>query len=347
MQEQKRKFVLVGQGIAGSLLSMIMRDRGIPHRVIDLPHYSQSSRIAAGVANPIVLKRLKWVKDAETFWPSMRRFYERWDSKLAPSNGNWRSLAMLHRFKDPGEVNLWDERSEVEPFRSFLGEIRDNADPLFDAPHGWGSLQGLYWLKTSSFLDSYREKLLDWGILERAAFPIPAGGAHIWPPGLEEGEELVFCNGHLARETFEELRACFAPTRGEVITVRAPKLPEDQAYHAGVFAIPLGEHLFKIGASYGHDRLEDLPTEEGRAWLEEQWQKMYQGPYELVEHQAGVRPTVRDRKPLLGTLRPGIHLFNGLGSRGVMMAPYLGEHLLDHLWEGKPLAAHWNWRRFI
>lgn len=346
MQKMKRKFVIVGQGLAGSVLSMIMRDRGIPHRVVDFPGFSQSSRIAAGIANPIVLKRLKWVKDGEIFWPAMRRFYEVWDAELAgASERAWRPLAMLHRFNDPGEVNLWEERSQIEPFRGFLGDLRGSPKDHWNVPYGWGQLRSLYWLHTSSFLERYRKLLRSWGLLQEKELEVPAKPSSIWPPGLEKGEEIIFCNGHLARN-FTELEPCFAATRGELITVKAPELGEDRAFHGGVFAIPLGEELFKIGASYGHDRLADRPTEEGRAWLERQWRKMYQGPYEVVDHQAGVRPTVRDRKPLLGTIRPGIHLFNGLGSRGVMMAPFLGAHFLDHLVEGKSLAQPWDWRRF-
>jgi glycine oxidase len=42
---------------------------------------------------------------------------------------------------------------------------------------------------------------------------------------------------------------------------------------------------------------------------------------------AGVRPTVKDRKPLIGLhpKNPKIGIFNGLGARGVLMGPYLSK----------------------
>jgi glycine/D-amino acid oxidase-like deaminating enzyme len=46
-----------------------------------------------------------------------------------------------------------------------------------------------------------------------------------------------------------------------------------------------------------------------------------------MEHFAGVRPTVKDRRPLVGTHAEysAIHILNGLGTRGVMLGPSMAK----------------------
>lgn len=47
-------------------------------------------------------------------------------------------------------------------------------------------------------------------------------------------------------------------------------------------------------------------------------------PYNVVEHKAGVRPSVSDRRPVLGPCKDYEQLvvFNGLGTKGVSLAPF-------------------------
>ena len=52
-----------------------------------------------------------------------------------------------------------------------------------------------------------------------------------------------------------------------------------------------------------------------------------------MKHFAGVRPTVKDRRPLVGTHSGlnSIHILNGLGTRGVMLGPYLANQLFQQI----------------
>ena len=61
--------------------------------------------------------------------------------------------------------------------------------------------------------------------------------------------------------------------------------------------------------------------------------------FEIVNHFAGVRPTVKDRRPLVGThpIHSQLHVLNGLGTRGVMLGPYLANQLFQLIEENIPL----------
>lgn len=343
MSSKKRFYTIVGQGLAGTILSMRMWERGIPHQVIDDPSMSQSSRIAAGLANPILLKRLKWVRHAEHFWPEAKPFYQRWEQKLKTTFTH--PVKMWHLFRSVGEVNRWQEKAENPLFRPFLGAVLPhNTHERLEAPHGIGILEELFWLDTHHFLEAYRAHLKRKG----AYHTVPAQEVlekHIWPVRPPEAP-LVLCNGHLARHS-KPLTEAFTPTRGEVLLLKAPEMPEDIALHARVFALPLGRQHFKLGASYAHDDLSDTPSPAGREWLLKQWGNMYNGAYEINDHLAGVRPNVADRQPLLGRWESGKYIFNGLGSRGVLMGPLLAGHLVAHLEDETPLAHEWDVQRFI
>lgn len=344
MPKKQRYYTLIGQGLAGTILSMRLDELGIPHQVIDDPTASQSSRIAAGLANPILLKRLKWVRHAESYGPEALPFYRQWEKTLATRFAY--PLQMWHLFRSVGEVNRWQEKSETPLLSPFLGPVQSPATAgALNAPFGIGRLENLFWLDTGAFLRAYRTKLQQ----ENRLLAMPAQEVlekYIWPV-RPVNEPLVLCNGHLARQVAPKLAAAFTPTRGEVLLLEAHELPPDVAVHARVFALPLGGQRYKLGASYAHDDLSDTPSPAGREWLEQQWHKMYAGSYRVLDHLAGVRPNVADRQPLLGAWGPGKYIFNGLGSRGVLMAPYLARQLVAFLEKAAPLNPEWDVQRFI
>lgn len=70
--------------------------------------------------------------------------------------------------------------------------------------------------------------------------------------------------------------------------------------------------------------------------------------FELISQEAGIRPTVSDRRPLVGAHPEynNIYIINGLGSRGVMIAPYVAEQLYQFIEAKEPLEAAISIDRF-
>jgi glycine/D-amino acid oxidase-like deaminating enzyme len=71
--------------------------------------------------------------------------------------------------------------------------------------------------------------------------------------------------------------------------------------------------------------------------------------FEIIDQLAGVRPTVRDRKPILGAHPEykNIFILNGFGSRGVMAAPSLSKKLINLIFEKKEVDKEINLDRFL
>ena len=72
------------------------------------------------------------------------------------------------------------------------------------------------------------------------------------------------------------------------------------------------------------------------------------GEVELIDHTAGVRPASRDRRPIIGTVKDHSRLavLNGLGARGVLLAPWSAQHLIAHLFDGAALDPEVDAKRF-
>ena len=137
-------------------------------------------------------------------------------------------------------------------------------------------------------------------------------------------------------------------TKGELLIIKAPELNLDVIVNTSVFILPLGNDLFKIGATYNWEDKTNTPTEEGKRELVERIKEIITCDFEIVNHFAGVRPTVKDRKPLVGTYtnHNSIHILNGLGTRGVMLGPAMAKVLFDHIEYQKPLEKAIDIKRF-
>jgi len=150
----------------------------------------------------------------------------------------------------------------------------------------------------------------------------------------------VRCEGPRAEGGF------LVPVRGEGLTVRIPGLRLKHVVHRGVFILPVGDDRYRVGSTFAWDNVWSGPTEEARRWLLDKLERIVSRPVVVEEHWAGVRPASRDRRPVLGRLGAQEAILNGLGARGVLLAPWSALHLAAHLFDDAPLDPEVDVRRF-
>lgn len=111
---------------------------------------------------------------------------------------------------------------------------------------------------------------------------------------------------------------------------------------------PLGNGLFWAGASYAWKFDDSGATEAEQNYLEGHLEKMLNVPYEVVRRMGAVRPTVKDRRPFIGRSpeQPNVYIFNGLGTKGALLAPYWAARFSEHILDGAPLDPEVDIRRF-
>ena len=121
--------------------------------------------------------------------------------------------------------------------------------------------------------------------------------------------------------------------KGEILTIHAPGLTEDFILNKKVFVLPVGNHRFKVGSTYDWEDLTEQPTELGKRSIVERLERLINVDYTTENHQAGIRPTMIDRRPVIGfhPVYKNLAVFNGLGTKGVMLAPYFAKEMLIKL----------------
>ncbi|MDA7804233.1 FAD-binding oxidoreductase, partial [Crocinitomix sp.] len=122
----------------------------------------------------------------------------------------------------------------------------------------------------------------------------------------------------------------------------------DCTINRNLFIMPLKDNLFKIGSTYNWQLEEPIVTVEGKKDMLDRLAAFTSFDYTIIEHKAGIRPTVSDRRPLLGQHKSikNAFIFNGLGTKGVMIAPYFSEQLFRHACYGDELDVEVDIKRF-
>ena len=144
---------------------------------------------------------------------------------------------------------------------------------------------------------------------------------------------MIFCQGFAARANPWFGGLPFDGAKGEILTLRIPGLTERRVIHRGIWLAPLGGELFRAGATYDRENLNDNPTPRAIEEIRHQLQSFLRLPFEVVEHHAAVRPIVMGRHPVIGLHPrfPQLGCFNGLASKGTLQAPFIASQFADFL----------------
>lgn len=349
----KKDYIIVGQGLAGTVLALTLMKAGRSVMVIDDLPESSASRVAAGLYNPVVFKRLVKSWMADELIPFMDKFYEETEKLLKTEFYNKKKIVKL--FAEENEREFWLKKT-MEDVGKYLSKNRyDNfLEDIVNAPLGASEVIHAGNLNTEVFLNSCRQyfKTNDSLLTEKFDYvQLQISDDHVAYKEVH-AYKIIFCEGYKVNENpyFDWLP--FKLTKGEILTIRLSEgnsIPEEKVINKGVFILPIGNNTYKVGSTYEWNDLNEKTTEKGRNELIDKLNKVLKVPYEIIEHSAGIRPTVNDRRPILG-LHPQysvLTVFNGLGTKGVMLAPFFAQQLVDFLENGMSIHDEVNIKRFI
>ncbi len=343
-------YLIVGCGIAGIAFAETAIANG--KSVLVFENDSQnSSKVAGGLFNPVILKRYSKLQDAMEQVVYLRYFYKSIEQKLDLEGKLIFDVPMLRKFFSVEEQNNWFAAADKPGLSEFLSTtLFGNTFEGIQSPFQYGEVQHTGYVDTALLLNTYRDYLQGLNLIRYEAFHYDAIRFLQESVSYKDIDArcVVFAEGFgiHANPYFNYLP--LQGTKGELLVIKAPGLSLDVILNTNVFILPLGNQLFKVGATYNWEDKTDLPTEAGKAELVQRTKEILQCDFEVIEHLAGVRPTVKDRKPLLGTHpdHPSLHVFNGLGTRGVMLGPYMANILYHHIENNAPLESYIDISRF-
>ncbi|SDH39781.1 Glycine/D-amino acid oxidase [Flavobacterium omnivorum] len=341
-------YLIIGSGLAGISFAEKALQNGKSIFVMD-NNSQNSSQIAGGLYNPVILKRFSEVWKAKEQLELMEQFYAVLEEKLKCTVDFKRPI--LRKFFSVEEQNNWFVASDKLALAPFLStQLISKKYPGIDSPYGYGEVLQTGYVDTALLIEKYRAYLIEHSLFQEESFVYDA--LQLETRGIRykdiQAKHIIFAEGFgmHANPYFKDLP--LDGTKGELFIIKAPKLDLDVIVNTSVFILPLGNDLFKVGATYNWKDKTNLPSEEGKTELVERIQEIITCDFEIIAHFAGVRPTVKDRRPLVGTLQnhQTIHILNGLGTRGVMLGPAMAKELFDSIEYQVPLDAAIDIRRF-
>ena len=338
--------LIVGFGLAGLAYAETLRQHQRTFHVIDQAQ-GGSSVIAAGIYNPTVLKRFNMTWQGESLHTAALPFYSAIENRL--SKQFIYSYPILKLFFNTAEHNQWIVASDRSGLSSFLDpKIYKNSLSGVKAPLGFAKVKHCGRVDTTALIQAYKNSIIRH--LTTSSFEYSK--LKITPSKVTYGDitakHLVFCEGYamVKNPYFKDIP--LVGSKGQILIIDAPGLERNAILKGPIFIAPLGGNRYWAGASFEQQDKTLSITKEGAHWLQNKIDRMIDVPYTIVQQITHIRPTVKDRRPLLGTHNQytNLHLFNGMGSRGVLTAPTAANWLFKHIDGQKSLPEEVDINRF-
>ncbi|MCE7064182.1 FAD-binding oxidoreductase [Dyadobacter sp. CY326] len=351
MEAHNYDYLVVGQGIAGTSLAMHLMDLGKKILIVSDSKSPSSSKVAAGIFNPLTGKKLVKTWLADDLFPYAKGFYADLESRL---QAKFVYETPIYRpFRSIAEQNTYLAQTADPKIASYVKQSGDPADLSAYVRADFGGLEVIKagWIDLPVLLEKSREYFLANDSFLDEAFDINA--LSVSPQNVfwkgKTFKKVVLCQGFFALENAFFNWLPFAPVKGQILDIETVIPLQNYIVNQGIFTFPINARTSRVGATYSWDPLDWKPTKEATAELKEKLDAMFKIPYQIKSEVAGIRPSVKDRRPLIG-VHPEHHnvaIFNGLGTKGVTLAPFFANELVQHLENGKELNPLVNIQRYF
>ncbi len=345
----KVDYIVVGIGLAGISFCEQLKSHNKTFVVFD--NASQlSSTVAGGLYNPVVLKRFTPVWKSKEQLEIALPLYAHLEKELCVKLDY--KIPVYRKFASLEEQNDWFAASDQPILSEYLSNtIIKNENNTIEAPFGFGEVLNTGRIDVKTMIKAYKADLLKNKLLFEEAFSHDAINieANTIQYRKITAANIVFSEGYGMKQNPYFNYLPLVPAKGELVIIRTPDLKIGYVLKAGVFLIPLGNDLYIVGATYEWKDLSNDITDKAKEMLLDKLKKLINCSFEVVDQVAGIRPTVKDRRPLVGRHQKHKNLFvlNGLGTRGVMIGPYVAKQLYNFIENNAPLEKEIDINRFI
>jgi glycine oxidase len=341
------RILIVGAGLAGTGLAKHLTDLGVKITLLD-KGINVSSAVAGGILNPLVFRRMTLSWRIHELLPFAYDFYREQEKLLG--NEFLHLIPIRRFFASEQERDYWLKKQRDPLYTPFM-QIQSELDANFNDENntfGTGVVLQSGYVESAKYVELTQTYFKQSGVLVQETIDYdqldPLTGTY---KGVTY-DYIVFAEGKDGKYNPWFSYLPLQQTKGEVLTVRIPELSQAESRNRKCFMMPIGNHCFRVGSTYGWNTDDTTITEAGKNTILENMRTVNNLPYELVDQVAGVRPTVIDRRPLLGKHPeyPKLVIANGLGTKGYILAPLIMKELAKHLIENKELHPETDIRRF-
>ncbi len=354
---QEVDFLILGQGLAGSLMAWELIARGQRVRVVDREEEATSSKVAGGLVSPISGGQLALTWRVDEWLPVAVQRYRDIEAAMGGAVRFYHEVPVVRFFRDEKERGQYEKRCVDQAYARYVSAAPDELsyEPAIFAPsHGGVEIAQGGFLEVREFLAAVRAWLVEKDAYQVAEFRESGlekeeSAGMRWAGDVTIAKGIIYCQGwEVCQGGGPFSWVPITPNKGELLTLESKDLPVDRIYNGGMWVSPRSDGRFRAGATYGRDTDPPGPTEAGREQIEAGLRRWCRASYQVCGKEAAFRPVVRGRKPVLGTHPedPRFAILNGLGSKGVLYGPALAAMLADHLLRGEAIDPEVDVRRF-
>jgi len=310
--------LIIGQGLAGTLLGHACEQAGIAFEIVDAGHAGAASRVGAGIINPITGQRIVKSWEIDALRPLAWKTYRGLESVLGVPL--MREMRVRRLFRDDAERRVFAEKTARGELAPYAGASDDEGF--------W--IEGALRVDTAALITAARARWLVMGRLREVRVEITEA--------LARYETVVACTGAEGDGGRAWAGVPCARATGEILRVAVDGLAPDVILNRGHWVLPTASGEARVGATYTRGEVSEDDIRSARAELERSAGELVAGrPFDVIAQESGVRVTAPDRHPLAGRDRrePRLGIINGLGSKGALLAPWLARQWAWHLATGE------------
>ncbi len=341
--------LIVGQGLCGTFLSRALQKEGKTFLVIDDGAANSSSKVAAGIINPVTGRRYvtTWMMEELADYAAIA--YKEAGEELG--SRFFFSKSIIDFFPSPQMRNAFVERITENDTYLHSYPDQNHFNPYFTYDFGCGEVKPAYMVNVALVLALWRKKLIELSALKEEKFILDE--MHVSKELISyrdiTAHQIIFCDGIASTENPWFSLLPFSANKGEALIIECEGLPNDHIFKKGFTLAPLETpSTYWLGSTYQWEFENDQPTEafyKSATTLLNGWLKK---PYKVIAHKAAIRPATLERRPFVGfhPLQTNVGILNGMGTKGASLAPFFAHQLAQHIVYNFPIAPEADVRRF-
>jgi glycine/D-amino acid oxidase-like deaminating enzyme len=345
-------YIIVGSGLAGGILALRLQKAGKKIAVIDNADPNAAFHVAGGIWNAMTFKRIIKGWQADLLTDEAHQFYDVLQKEWSLNFYHPREIVRV--FSDVSFQNNWLSKSNEPEYKSYLSDKcpeKMNELPV-KLPFGCGTVKRAGYVNLDIFMPALHQylKANTTYITEDFEYDkLTLNNNDVKYKNIEAGA-VVFCEGYgMVRNPFFNWLPMRA-TKGEVLTLKNPGWDFNFIFNNGKHLIDNKDGTLGVGATFDWDNLDFNTTSAARYALLNHLEKNFNfKDWQVIDQKAGIRPTVSDRRPLAGRhpKLDKLFIFNGLGTKGVLIAPWLSKMMSNYLCIGSQIHYESDISRFI
>ncbi len=343
------EYIIVGQGICGTMLSWFLHKAGKRFIVIDDERFNTASTVAAGIINPVTGRRYVSSWMIETVMPFAVDTYEEMGEYLNVKLVFTKSI--IDFFPSPQMREAFIKRITEDDAYLHPYPDQNRFNQYFNQTFGCGEISPAYLINMQLLIAAWRKKLLEIDSLRSEQFEIDELIVTKDEVKYENinAQKIIFCSGVADFQNPYYSLLPFSPNKGEAVLIECSELTNEHIFKKGVMLAPLAiENIFWVGSNYQWEFENELPSKQFYEQVEKHLQGWLKVPFKILVHKAAIRPATLERRPFVG-FHPQyntVAILNGMGTKGVSLAPFFANQLVQNLIYDFPIADEADIKRF-